>query len=129
MSSKKFTEEEMELLRESHYVIKVTENVVHFSAEFKQKFWESVRSGETPRDAVIGLGIDPEILGMNRVNGIKAKIWGDIKAGKGFCDILAHKRITPEQRIKHLEQQLAYKDQEIEFLKKIVSLSREGGEP
>jgi len=128
MSRKRFTKEEMELLRESHYVIKVNENVIHFSAEFKQKFWESVNSGLTPRDAVISLGIDPDILGMNRVNGLRNKITEDINSGKGFSDILSYKGVSPEQRIKHLEQQLAYKEQEIEFLKKIVSLSRGGRE-
>ena len=33
-----------------------------------------------------------------------------------------------ENRIKYLEMQLAYKDQEIEFLKKIVSLNPEAPE-
>ena len=32
---------------------------------------------------------------------------------------------TCEQEVRYLEQQLAYKDQEIEFLKKIVSLGKE----
>ena len=36
--------------------------------------------------------------------------------------------ITPEGKIKYLEQQLAYKEQEIEFLKKIVSLNPEAPE-
>ncbi|WP_334296048.1 HTH domain-containing protein [[Ruminococcus] torques] len=33
--------------------------------------------------------------------------------------------MSAENRIKYLEMQLAYKDQEIEFLKKIVSLNPE----
>jgi len=34
--------------------------------------------------------------------------------------------MTASHRIAYLEQQLEYKDQEIEFLKKIVSLHRGG---
>ena len=33
--------------------------------------------------------------------------------------------MSAENRIKYLEMQLAYKDQEIDFLKKIVSLNSE----
>lgn len=133
MSKKTFTDEEMEQLRESHYVIKVTRHIVHFSAEFKLKYWEAYCSGAKPREIVAGLGISPEILGMNRVNGLKNKIWDDIKAGKGFSDIITSCRYlnsnaSTEVKIKHLEHQVAYKDQEIEFLKKIVSLGRGGTE-
>ena len=33
--------------------------------------------------------------------------------------------MSAENKVRYLEQQLAYKDQEVEFLKKIVSLSQE----
>ena len=57
-------------------------------------------------------------------------IKNEVKAGKGFRDFDTYNKyldsyMTSEGRIKYLEQQLAYKDQEIEFLKKIVSLGRE----
>jgi hypothetical protein len=132
MSRKRFTDEELALLQESPYVIKVTRNIVNFSAEFKKKFWESICLGETMEGAVTKLGIDPKILGFNRIYGLKNKIWDDIQSGRGFTDITEnnknpHHKTTAEQRIKQLEHQLAYKEQEIEFLKKIASLGR--GEP
>ena len=133
MAKKRFTNEEIAQLRESPYVIKVTDSLVHFSAEFKQKFWEAHCTGMKPREIVISLGIDPDILGQSRVNAIKPKIWESIKSGKGFYDIntsssYLDSKIAPETKIKYLEQQLAYKEQELEFLKKIVSLSREDRE-
>ena len=78
-------------------------------------------------------GIDPDILGAYRVSGLKGMIRNEVRAGKGFRDLKTYgsylKDYTdPEAKVKHLEQQLAYKDQEIEFLKKIVSLGREGAE-
>lgn len=133
MASKKFTEEEMKHLRASSYVLDVSPSIVHFTAEFKKKFWEAILARKKPRDIVTEMGIDPDILGEIRMNGLKGMIKNEVKAGKGFRDLDTYNKyldgyITPEGRIKYLEQQLAYKEQEIEFLKKIVSLGREVSE-
>jgi hypothetical protein len=133
MARKKFTEEEMALLRVSPYVLDVSPSIVHFSAEFKEKFWEGVVSKKELREIVVELGIDPDILGESRVNGLKTMIREEVRAGKGFRDLRTYGSYldvytNPEAKVKHLEQVLAYKDQEIEFLKKIVSLGREGTE-
>ena len=130
MANKKFTEEEMNHLRASSYVLDVSPSIVHFTAKFKKKFWEAILTGKKPRDIVIEMGIDPDILGKIRMNGLKGMIKNEVKAGKGFRDLDTYNKyldgyITPEGKIKYLEQQLAYKEQEIEFLKKIVSLGRE----
>lgn len=130
MATKKFNEEEMNHLQASSYVIEVSPSIVHFSAEFKKKFWEAILAGRKPRDIVINLGINPDILGEIRLNGLKGMIRNEVKSGKGFRDLDTYNKylddyITPEGRIKYLEQQLAYRDQEIEFLKKIVFLGQE----
>jgi len=133
MAKKKFTEEEMNSLRASPHVIDVSPGLVHFSVEFKTKFWNSIQDGKTPYDAVVELGINPDILGKTRINGLKIMIRNEFMSGKGFRDINTYEafyneNIKPEVRIKYLEQQIAYKDQELEFLKKIVSLGREEAE-
>ncbi len=133
MATKKLNEEEMNHLRASSYVLDVSPSIVHFSAKFKKKFWEAILAGKKPRDIVIDLGIDPDILGETRISGLKSMIRNEVKSGKGFRDLDTYNKyldgyITPEGKIKYLEQQLAYKEQEIEFLKKIVSLGREGTE-
>lgn len=130
MASKIFTEEEMKHLRASSYVLDASPNIVHFSAEFKEKFWDLILIGKVPREIVIELGIDPDILGKIRISGLKGMIRNEVRAGNGFrdlntCATYPKKFINPEARVKYLEQQLAYKDLEIEFLKKIVSLGRE----
>jgi hypothetical protein len=130
MANKKFTEEEMKHLRASSYVLDVSPSIVHFSAEFKKKFWEAILAGKKARNSVAELGIDPDILGENRVNGLKGMIRNEVNDGKGFRDLDTYNNylggyVTPEGRVKYLEQQLAYKEQEIMFLKKIVSLGRE----
>ena len=129
MARRKFTEEEMALLRMSPYVLDISPSIVHFSAEFKEKFWEGVEAKRALRDIVIELGIDPDILGEGRVNGLKTMIREEVRAGKGFRDLRTYGTYldvytNPEAKVKHLEQVIAYKDQEIEFLKKIVSLGQ-----
>jgi len=60
-------------------------------------------------------------------------IRNEVRAGNGFRDLETYGAYIkgcadPEYKIRYLEQQIAYKDQEIEFLKKIVSLGGEGAE-
>ena len=129
MATKKFIVREMEQLRGSRYVLDVTQSIVHFSAQFKALFYEGLQAGKAPAEIVLEHGIDPEILGTNRVNGLKVMVHKEVKAGKGFRDLntygtyLEH-LLTPEAKIRLLEQELAYKDQIIEYLKKIVSLGQ-----
>ena len=130
MAKVKFTQEQIEQLNQSEYVLHVTPNQVHFSNQFKMEFWELLCSGMEPRDIILHLKLDPEILGETRINGLKTMIRNQAKSGKGFTDLNAcYKTLnaydSPENRIRHLEHQIAYKDQEIAFLKKIVSLGRE----
>lgn len=133
MAKKKFTEEEMNHLRASNYVLDVSPTIVHFSAQFKKEFWDAFIGGQKPRNIVMNLGIDPDILGDVRIAGLKGMIRNEVKAGNGFRDLETYQGtingfMTPDAKIKVLEQQLAYKDQELSFLKKIVSLCQEGKE-
>ena len=133
MANKKFTEQEMLVLRNSKYVLDVSPSIVHFSAEFKKIFWEELSKGKLPRDIVKNLGIDPNILGDTRINGLRTMIGNEVKKGNGFRDLNTYAQgcngyLSAENRIKYLEMQLAYKNQEIEFLKKIVSLDPEAPE-
>ena len=130
MANKKFTKEEMNHLQASPHVLEVSPSIVHFSAKFKELFWNLIQDGKEPRDIVIELGIDPDILGEYRVNGLKGMIRNEVRAGKGFRELETYGKYVkdftnPEAKVKYLEQQLAYKNQEIEFLKKIVALGRE----
>jgi len=124
MATKKFTEEEIKHLQASSYVIEVTPNTVHFSAEFKEKFWNAVSTGMTPREIVDSFGIDSNVLGAIRLSGLKSMIQKEVRAGKGFRDLNTYRTgmngfVSLEAKIEYLEQKIAYKDQEIDFLKKL----------
>ena len=129
MARKCFTEEEMKHLKRSPYVLKVRPSNVYFSVEFKEKVWNALQQGMDAREAVEELGIDPEVLGATRVSGIAAMIRSEARAGSRFKDRFTHSasakgNANTEAKVRYLEQRLAYKEQEIEFLKKIVSLGK-----
>lgn len=118
-------------LKEHPYVQEVTEQFIYFSIEFKERFYKEYKRGKKPRKIIIGMGLDPEMLGQTRINGIKRHIMEDAKREQGFTDILSNPEIhapgrqTPEDKIKWLEHQLNYTRQELEFVKKIVSANQE----
>ena len=130
MANKKFKEQEILTLRNSKHVLDVSPSIVHFSAEFKKLFWEELSKRRLPREIVSSLGIDPNILGDSRINGLKTLIGNEVKKGNGFRDLNTYAQgcnryLSVENRIKYLEMQLAYKNQEIEFLKNCIY--RSGG--
>ena len=101
MANKKFTEQEMLTLRNSKYVLDVSPSIVHFSAEFKKLFWEELSKGRLPREIVSTLGIDPNILGDSRINGLKTMIGNEVKREMVF-EILTpmHRAATDIFRLK-----------------------------
>ena len=131
MARKEFTEEEIAILKTSPHVMDVSPSIIHFNAAFKELFWKKLQAGMEPADIFRESGIDPDMLGKTRVVGFKGMLKAEVMAGKGFRDLNTckeyyAKNMTAAQRIAYLEQQLEYKDQEIEFLKKIVSLHQGG---
>lgn len=134
MANKKFTLEEMEYLRGNEYVLDVTDSCVYFSAAYKAEFYQKLLAGKKAKDIFAESGINTDILGVNRVNGFRSLVLREAKSGKGFRDISTYTEFSgnyatsPDVRIKYLEQELAYKNQEIEFLKKIASLGEKESE-
>jgi hypothetical protein len=130
MANRKFTPNEISELKNNKYVLDVSPSVVHFSSEFKEEFWNALIQGKLAKDIVKSMGINPDVLGETRLAGLKIMIKNEVKKGNGFRDLNTYMQgcngyMSAENRIKYLEMQLAYKDQEIEFLKKIVSLDPE----
>ena len=130
MAMNRFTQEEMDLLKSHPYVLEVAPRKVCFSKEFKEIVWKKLQHGQDIHTIFEEFNIPCDILGETRINGIKYLIRREGKAGNGFKDVhtlecLCNGYKSPEEEIKLLKMQLEYKDQEIEFLKKIVSLGQE----
>ena len=134
MPAKLFSSKEIMELKTNPYVVDVTERFVYFSAEFKQRFYEEYSEGKKLKKIMEGMQIDPNILGMTRIYGIRKHIIDEAKSGRGFSDFrdnplrdkLLH--MSPEDKIKQLEHELAYTRQELDFVKKIIAVNREAGQ-
>lgn len=130
MAASKFTEDQIKFLRSNPYVVSVTQNVISLSKEFKKLLWIEMEKGRDIREILEEHGLPCSVLGETRISGIKGLVRNTARSGGKFTDTnsmasQANGFMTPEKRIKQLELMLEYKDQEIEFLKKMVSLAQE----
>jgi len=119
-------------LQKSPFIEKVTEAQVFFTAAFKEHFVEEHQRGKVARSIIIEAGIDPDILGDSRIRSLRVVAYYHVaqkkrveirqKAGVSESD-----ETSPgdKDRIRHLEHELAYTRQEVEFLKKIYTVDRE----
>ena len=132
MSVNVFEEWEIKALEDSGYVKSVTDKVVVFNAEFRQKYFEMRTKGYRPEEAVKELGINPKILGYKRITSMDWRIMQQGRLGEGFFDYKL--KPSPEfdesgrsdrNRIQRLETELAYTKQELEFIKKILKAAGE----
>lgn len=126
MSKSKFTPEQQQLLRNNPYSIRVTENVLSLSKEFKELFYKEYLAGALPRDILQKYGFPPDVLGERRIWGISYTIRKQFEDIGEFRDVRAPgsplKEVSPEDKIRQLEHQVSYLTQEMEFFKKISSI-------
>ena len=126
MSKAKFTPEQQQLLRNNPYTIRVTENVLNLSKEFKELFYKEYLAGVLPRDIQQKYGYPVDVLGKQRIWGISHSIRRQFEKTGGFRDVrnpgAPLKEDPPEDKIRQLEHQVNYLTQEVEFLKKISSI-------
>ena len=128
MSKVKFTPEQQDILRSNPYTAKVTASIISFTKEFKELFYKEYLAGRIPKEILQEYGYPVEILGKKRIWGIAYIIRKEFEKNGSFDDIRTKKpgekpkSLTPEDKIRHLEHQVNYLTQEVEFLKKISSI-------
>lgn len=133
--STRFTEEQIEILRQNAYIQSVSSKMVRYTPEFKEAFWKMyVEENLHSREILRRLGIDPNILGQGRIRSLAKNIAGAIEQYEGIEGFRAnkHKRrnkrqVLPatEMEIGRLRSEIEYLRQECEFLKKIISAGKE----
>ena len=136
MEVRRFTGEEMDVLRSNPYTYKVTQCQISFTTEFKELFWKHYNEGMTPKDILLSLGYDPDILGGNRVNGIRMHIKKEFEKQGGFSSGRRPRSSStsdkvnatrnPAEEVRQLRSEVEYLRQEVEFLKKISSVRTSG---
>ena len=133
MSKIPFTDEQLAEIRANPYVEKATPSCVKYTVEFKKRAYEEIRSGKTIPEVFHDAGFNTETLGTYRMRGFRDKLLQKVKQGSGFADLRSGNYRRPpktseetvEQRVRQLENELAYTRQEVEFLKKLQAANME----
>lgn len=118
-----FTAEQVEQFKRNQFVSYVSSTTIRFTDVFRTYFEDSRAKGKTVRQIFIEAGIDPDVLGVSRIEGFCYNLNKKKRKKEDFTKV-PYTRIVPnpnttEDRIKVLEHELAYTRQEVEFLKKI----------
>lgn len=124
---------EIEALRKNPNVAAVSATTVKFTEEFKRFIYEGKKQGVSVAVTLRQNGIDPEMLGPSRVEGLSYSLNKKAKQESSFADRRSENYRRPpktgeetvEQRIRQLENELAYTRQEVEFLKKLQAANME----
>ena len=124
---------EIEELRRSPHIASVSANTVRFTEEFKKLAYDAKTRGISVADTMRRNGIDPDILGNSRVEGFSYTLNKKAKQESGFADGRSgnyHRppktgKETVDQRLRQMENELAYTRQEVEFLKKLQAANME----
>jgi transposase-like protein len=126
MSKKQFTEEQIIALKGNPCVERVSALSVSFTEEFKRKSYGELLTGKPMSQIFREHGVDTEALGAVRVIKFQQNLNECAKRGDGF----KNQRNTWQRakngetesvigkRIGHLENEVAYLRQVVEFLKK-----------
>ena len=128
-----FTDEQMEELRKSPYVEKVSKANVVFTEEFKTEFLRLYDQGINSRDILRQFGIDPDLLGRRRLDTLSRRIRSQSLRPEGFSRKPSgskgkpRKKKHPEfqndtQKAEYYKEYAERLEQEIELLKKIEAL-------
>ena len=111
--------------------LEVTAQEIHFTAEFKQAFWDLYRSGTSPVLVMRQLGYDTDLLGKERIRGIRTAVQRQALSPEGFRTGYKPYRkrrrpesidaLPPDQTLKRMQSEITYLRQEMEFLKKLIN--------
>ena len=124
---------EVDALRGNPNVASATTKTVRFTEEFKRLAYEGKQQGISVSETLRRCGIDPEVLGTSRIEGLSYTLNRKARQEGGFSDGRSENYRRPaktgeetmEQRLRELENELAYTRQEVEFLKKLQAANME----
>lgn len=127
-----FTEEQQNKFRKNPYVQKVSAKSITYTKEFKEKFEEEYRGGKLPAQILDDMGLDHHILGKQRKDSLVARMKLYELRIEGFEDTRKNnsgrpttRHLSDAEKVKCLEQKIAYLNQENEFLKKNNQIDRQ----
>ena len=136
MVNRKFTQEEMDIIRQNPYVVDVSPTKITYSLAFKKFALAQAELGLKSTQIFPKAGFDPEMLGTPRMIGALKHFKREAASPKGLHEAsgksreerlaeFAKKDLAKKQTqtaIRELQNKVIHLEQQIEFLKKIQSL-------
>ena len=130
---KEYTVKQMKELEKNPYVYKVTKHMIFFSAKFKEDFWICYQAGNTPRKILVDFGFDLSMFGQKQIDSLVQHIKKQALSGNGFSEGYNRTKrvamkatdeieLSSPQSIERIQNELLYLRQEVEFLKKIITM-------
>ena len=135
MANKKFTQEEMDIIRQNPYVVNVSPTKITYSLAFKKFALEQAQLGLTSTQIFPKAGFDTAMLGKTRMISALKKFKREAASPEGLREpkgksreerLAAFAKEDFEKKhtkaaIRELQKKIVHLEQEIEFLKKIQS--------
>ncbi len=129
-TNSRFTDSEVEILRQNKYTQSVTNASIRFTPEFRKIYWtEYSESGYTNTYILKKYGYDPQIIGPVRMRSLLQSVKQEfssnqVKVARRRPFSLDEETLDETQEtttLKELCHKVKYLEAEIDFLKKIIS--------
>lgn len=125
MTKKRFTAEEIEILKANPYTHSISADAIRFKKEFHDQYRRLYMLGHNCTKIFKELGYSIEILGIRRIYSFDSRI----KAKSQLTEeVLAPSEDVEEQfvdkdiQLARLQNEVMYLRQELEFIKKIIKV-------
>lgn len=120
-------------LQKSPHVRLANENMLSFTAEFKEYAYNERQRGVPIREILINSGIDPDLMGKRRIHNFLVSLREQGGRGTGFSDILKKAALpidkraakTIDDKVARLQSEFSHVKQDLEHLKKMFLEDRE----
>ena len=126
-----FTDEQLRLLEENPYVIKVSKKSITYSEKFKELYWIDYQNGMQPIEIFKKYGFDPYALGARRRNSLTDRLKKQAAREEGFKDTRttnsgrpSTKELSLEEQLERLKHKNEVLQQENDFLKRVRFINR-----
>ena len=132
---KKFTDEELEILRANPFTSRVDCHHIWFTLEFQNLFLSRYETGESSPEIFRSLGYDIDIIGYQRVCNYPRQLKHRLESGKELTEKHGNTKVSEptyvdyntmpsQQAVAAMQRELTYLRQQVEFLKKITELDK-----
>lgn len=112
-----FTEDELNILKKSPYILGVTPHQISYGRLFFQEYWRITQLGFSREETLEFLGLDPNILGDERVMSIGKRVKKMIQEGTLY-DEETDSTLSISEQLRQKDSEIERLRQEVEFLKK-----------